>query len=183
MDYRITTTYCREDIDGFYDAFLSGKKSIRLSKKITKVVTTALAALIWGFAALMLLATLPAKSIQITVGALPLTMAFALLGAWLFSLGRRGFRSKAAWKAYPFRGEPLIFQFSHQEFVLYQRNTETKTRYGGIVRLYEDDLRFYLFTSPQNAHILPKRDLGAEIAAFRQDIMSATGLPMEGGPG
>ena len=153
--FEIKTVYSSEDLEGLYDAFLSGEKSVRISKKTTKAASTFGAILFWVFAALI------------------------LLGWLMFFMGNRRFRSKAVWNAYPNKGEQILFRFSSDGFLSTQGHLETKVSYAGIVRLCQDSQRLYLFTSPQVAYILPKRDFIEQVDAFREFICASTGLQME----
>ena len=180
MEYNIQTVYQREDIEGFYEAFLAGKKPVRAAKKVSKVIATILAVLFWACAAFMLIAQICIGDITAVLSGLPLTFIMAALGLLMFTSGRKPFKSKASWKAYPNKGEQLSYCFREHDFILTQANSETKTSYSGIVRLFEDKRRFYLFNSPQTAHILPKRDFAPSyVDEFRDFITAVTGLVME----
>ncbi|HBD86606.1 MAG TPA: hypothetical protein DC001_04185 [Clostridiales bacterium] len=61
-----------------------------------------------------------------------------------------------------------------------QQNSVTETKCAGLVRLFEDAERFYLFISPQTAHILPKRDFKAgSIDDFQTFVANVTGMRFE----
>lgn len=180
MRYEIQTVYQREDIEGFYDAFFSGKQVVRTSKKVLKIITTILAIPCWLFAALIFVTQLFTGNIQVILTGIPLSAIFVLFGFWLYSRGRTRFRSKASWKAYPNKGELLTYRFDEQSFTLTQQNSVIETRYAGLVRLCEDAERFYLFTSPQTAHILPKRNFEANsIDGFRTFLTNVAGMHFE----
>lgn len=177
--FEIKTVYSREDLEGFYDAILSGRKSFRISRNVIKVAATFVAILFWILAALVLIASLFIEDLPALLPTLPLSAGTALLGWWIFSMGNWKFRSKAVWKAYPNKGEQLLFRFSPDGLLSTQGYTESKISYAGITRLCEDSQRLYLFTSPQVAYILPKRDFAEQVDAFREFICASTGLQME----
>ena len=177
--FEIKTVYSREDLEGLYDAFLSGEKSARISKKITKAASTFGAILFWAFAALTLISNLFTGSLYIFLIAFSMSAVIALLGWLMFFMGNRRFRSKAVWNAYPNKGEQILFRSSSDGFLSTQGHLETKVSYAGIVRLCQDSQRLYLFTSPQVAYILPKRDFIEQVDAFREFICASTGLQME----
>ena len=166
--FEIKTVYSREDLEGLYDAFLSGEKSARISKKITKAASTFGAILFWAFAALTLISNLFTGSLYIFLIAFSMSAVIALLGWLMFFMGNRRFRSKAVWNAYPNKGEQILFRFSSDGFLSTQGHLETKVSYAGIVRLCQDSQRLYLFTSSQVAYILPKRDFIEQVDAFRE---------------
>ena len=82
--FEIKTVYSREDLEGLYDAFLSGEKSVRISKKITKAASTFGAILFWAFAALTLISNLFTGSLYIFLIAFSMSAVIALLG-WLIA--------------------------------------------------------------------------------------------------
>ena len=89
-------------------------------------------------------------------------------------------KSKSIWKAYQNKGEQLTYCFYEDEFTLKREHSLIVISYTGIIRLYEDKERFFLFDSPKTSYILPKRDFDKNlIATFRDFITVSTGLPME----
>ena len=183
MDYTIKTVYRPEDLNGLYNAFLLTKKSMKAADKIRRIISTALAAVFWGMTALVLLpaviGSIENRSMQRLLSALPLTLVFLLIGLWLYSTGHRSFKSKLSWKSYPFKNVEIVHRFYSDRYTVSQPSSETTNEYSLIIRIVEDESRFYLFTSPQTAHILPKRDFQGNVDAFRSDIAEATGLMVE----
>ena len=180
MQFSVRTVYTKEDTEGFYRAFLSGRKLANTSEKVVKIILTCTAILFWVLAAVILVAQLAAGNIWAIPSTLPLPAIFSAIGFFVYSKGRTRFKSKSSWKAYPHKGEQLIWHFDDGGFTLEQKHSSTRFAYAGIIRIYEDPERFYLFDSPRSAHILPKRDFEqTDVAAFGDFISASTGLPTE----
>ncbi len=183
MDYTIKTVYRPDDLNGLYNAFLFIKKPVKIAAKILSIIGAVLAFVFWGLAALDLIgaviSSIKTKNIQVLLTSLPLTLFFLLFGLWLYASGHRGFRNRSAWKSYPFKNVELVYRFYSDRYTVSQPSSETTNEYTLIIRIVEDEDRFYLFTSPQTAHILPKRDLYGKIDEFRADIAKAAGLTIE----
>ena len=179
MEYKIITTYCQKDLQGFYKAFVAGNKKYRVSKMICKIISTVSAIIFWCFAALLLIGICLPENTECLYMLIPSTIVIMLIGFIILFSGKRGFHSKDFWKAYESKGEELTFHFSIEDFTVIGRYSETKIQYAGIHRLYEDDLRFYLFISPRVAYIVPKQDFGTGLAVFRENIEIAANLKVE----
>jgi len=178
--FLIRTVYVKEDIEGLYRAFIAGKKLIRTSKTAVRIITTVLAILFWLFATFIIIANLTTGDIRAVLRGLPIALIFIGLGFFIFFRGRAGFDSKTSWKMYPYKGKQLTYCFSDNEFILEQTNSTTRVSYDAIIRIYEDSERYYLFDSPQTAHILPKRDFEQNrVPEFGDFISSVTGMPIE----
>jgi len=53
--FLVESIYCREDIEGFFDAYLATKKPVRIVKKVVNFIAVVIAVPFWIFAALMLI--------------------------------------------------------------------------------------------------------------------------------
>lgn len=179
MNYEIRTVYSKEDIEGFCEAYSARNKLSRTFRKFNKVATTIFAVVQWGIALLLLIASIVLKFSLKSEGFF-IFAVIIFMGLVIFYSGRRSsFESKIAWKAYPYKGEQIVFNFLPGGFFILERNSETEVRYEGLVRVYEDDKRFYLFNTPRNAFILPKRDFKIDIDEFRNFITSVVQLQVE----
>ena len=179
MNFSIKTVYNKEDIEGLYDAFIASRRHIHITRKISKVISTVLAALFWIVAAGILIAMLVNGDRRQFLRGLPIVIVFAGIGLLMFAKRMNRIRSKLSWKAYPHKGKQLAYNFNDGDFTLEQEYSVAKISYAGIIRIYEDSKRFYLFDSPQTAHILPKRDFDKTPAtAFGAFITEKTGLQM-----
>ena len=185
MDCEIKTVYRPEDLEGLQNAYLLGKKHMKILNKISGIISTLSAVILWCIGALFIIGGMidisQNFSIQGIFAYLPMTLVFILLGLWVYSVGHRGFKIRYSWKMYPFKNTEIAHHFYPDKYIIAQPSSETINKYSIIIRLFEDEKRFYLFTSPQTAHILPKRDIDESIDVFRDFITKATGLEMEYG--
>jgi hypothetical protein len=179
----IVKTVCeRRDIEGLYAAYLAGKHSVRVLLRILFVTLTVIAVLFWAFAILLFVVSFIGDHFQMSPTDLSLILFFAAIGFLFYSRGNVRFRSRAAWRSYPAKGEELTFSFYDDDFSIEQKHSVTKTSYTGVVRLYEDKERYYLFMTRKAANILPKRDFEPGTAAsFGEFIAAVTGLHIERG--
>lgn len=178
MEYEIRTIYIREDFEGLYDTFSSKKKSIPIYKKVINMISIIIAALFWGLIVVLFIKSIVTSGIRDFKYFLH-SILIIWAGIVIFYVSRRSFKVKEMWKRYHDKGEEIVFRFLPDKLVISERNSETKVNYAGIVRLYEDDKRFYLFTSERYAYILPKRDFITEIDEFSNFITSVTKLQIE----
>ena len=179
MQYTVETIYQQEDIQGFLNAFLSTKRGVGPLRQVLRVLSAVLAVCLWAVAGLMVVAQLLVGDLRLFVAGLPMALAIGLLGFWVFRQGSQGFRSRFVWRAYTNKGQLQIYQFGENGYSLTQPNCVSQMDYQGLVRICEDAKCYYPFTSPQVAHILPKRDFApGEAQSFGPFLTQLTGLPM-----
>lgn len=176
MDYVVKTVYCKADMEGFYDAFLSANPKAARRKKRGKALVTFAASGFWLIAAVAFIIQLLRFEIYKMLAWTPLIVGFSLVGLWIYSGADR---TTAAWRRNPNRKQEVVLTFTEEGFGLTQGEANTQGVYGDMVRMVEDKQRFYLFVSEQNAYMVPKRALGDTVDVFRRDVMEKTGLEMQ----
>lgn len=181
MKAKIKSIYTQADLGALQNICLQSQKAYRRTNNIRQVVTIVLAMLLWLLAVISVVTAVQQKTSAFAIAAVILV----ILGIIFLRRGSPKALEKAVWKRYPHKDKKITMTFGDTDFTVHvEKNSATAdnfVEYSAVLRLCEDDERFFLFTTAQSAVIVPKRDFAdAEaIDTFRSDIKELTGLALE----
>ena len=182
MGYRITTIYRPEDLTGLYNAHLQSKNK-KLLPRLLRILAAICSFILFVTSIMLLFDAIDCyrdfSSIDALLDELVVSLFALAISVILFLVSRRKPKGKRFWKAYPYKGSEIVYQFLPDQFRVSMFLSETTYSYSAITRFLEDSDRFYLFLVPKNAAILPKRDIQYDLAEFCRYIEEATGLSVE----
>ena len=190
MLYKIRTVYQKADLQGLSKAYYYTKRPLRMMQKILNGLNFAVGLLLL-IMFLMLLVGIPGiirmamryedKSVfSFVMTSVAIAFAFLAFGLRMVLKSNVPIGTKTAWRFYKQKGESLRFSFDTDHFVLERPNVWSEYEYGLILRILEDEARFYLFDTVQSAFVLPKRDFEqGTVDDFRDFIGRTTGKPIE----
>lgn len=178
MDYQIATVYRPEDFAGYYNAFLRSKNK-KILPRFLNIIAAVFTFVLFGTALLILSAAVvyyrDFRDTDALLNNIKVSLVILAIGILLFSVCSRRSGGKRSWKAYPYKGTEIVYQFMPDQFRVITSLSETTYSYSVITRFIEDGDRFYLFFVSNNGYILPKRDIH-DSTEFCRYIEEATGL-------
>ena len=181
MELKIKSIYTQADLGALQNICLQSQKAYRRTNNIRQIVTIAVDMLLWLLAVISVVTAVKEKEWAFA----GVAGVMVILGAVFLRRGSPKALETAVWKRYPHKEKKISMTFGETDFTTHVEKTsvtmDSVVEYSSILRLCEDEERFFLFTTAQSAVIVPKRDFQNKdsIDTFRADMKQLTGLPLE----
>ena len=181
MELKIKSIYTQADLGALQRICLQSQKAYRRTNNIRQIVTIAVAMLLWLLAVISVVTAVKEKEWAFA----GVAGVMVILGAVFLRRGSPKALETAVWKRYPHKEKKITMTFGEADFTTHVEKTsvtmDSVVEYSSILRLCEDEARFFLFTTAQSAVIVPKRDFQNKdsIDAFRTDMKQLTGRALE----
>ncbi|MBE6994562.1 MAG: YcxB family protein [Ruminococcaceae bacterium] len=181
--YAASAVYTEDDFIGFMKVYNRKDKQLRRMEAIAKWSVKGAGVVMVLSAVVNLMGVVYARVMlgETVMDAKLLAIQAAMLcaGAVLLFLPVDKFSGKRAWRMYTGQGMNVGYRFYDNCYVETRQGNDKTFSYRDMALLFEDPARYFLFTSPNEAHIIVKSGFSqGDPETFGAFIAEKTGLDL-----